>query len=228
MPSTSGTCRDRWSAQRRAAARAPEGVRRGGVGAGVVVVQHRPRPPWAKPAAGVQASRWMNQALRQELLALVEQDHAFVSAPDHDPNSDQVQRQRLELLGRLRRRLVEILDTYGWPGKSLSARTARWRPGCWRSIPCRPRGAGSLPEAAASCRGCRGGRAVAGRRPGGPRVAGGAQRPSVRDDDLPAGRWELGPPLLEDPDRVDTRRRAVGLPRLEQDIRRIEQFYSGN
>jgi hypothetical protein len=61
----------------------------------------------------------MNQALRQELLALVEQDHAFGSAPDHDPNSDQVQHQRLELLGRLRRRLVEILDTYGWPGKSL-------------------------------------------------------------------------------------------------------------
>jgi hypothetical protein len=61
----------------------------------------------------------MNQALRQELLALVEQDHALVGAPDHDPNSDQVQRQRLELLGRLRRRLVQILDTYGWPGKRL-------------------------------------------------------------------------------------------------------------
>jgi hypothetical protein len=30
----------------------------------------------------------MNQALRQELLALVEQDHAFASAPEHDPNSD--------------------------------------------------------------------------------------------------------------------------------------------
>jgi hypothetical protein len=38
----------------------------------------------------------------------------------------------------------------------------------------------------------------------------------------------FGPPLLEDPDRVDTRRRAVGLPPLEEDIRRIEQFYSGN
>jgi len=61
----------------------------------------------------------MNQALRQELLALVEEDHAFVNAPDHDPNSDQVQRQRLELLGRLRRRLVEILDSYDWPGRSL-------------------------------------------------------------------------------------------------------------
>jgi hypothetical protein len=61
----------------------------------------------------------MNQALRQELLALVEEDHGFVSPPEHDPDSDQVQRQRLELLGRLRRRLVQILDTYGWPGKSL-------------------------------------------------------------------------------------------------------------
>jgi hypothetical protein len=61
----------------------------------------------------------VNQALRQELLALVEQDHAFARAPDHDPNRDEVQRQLLELLGRLRRRLVEILDTYGWPGKSL-------------------------------------------------------------------------------------------------------------
>jgi LuxR family transcriptional regulator, maltose regulon positive regulatory protein len=45
----------------------------------------------------------VNQALRQELLALVEQDHAFASAPDYDPNSDQVQPQRLELLGRHRR-----------------------------------------------------------------------------------------------------------------------------
>ncbi len=38
----------------------------------------------------------------------------------------------------------------------------------------------------------------------------------------------FGPPLLEDPDRVDARRRAVGLPPLEEDIRRLEQFHSGN
>src|SRR5262245_18342438 len=62
----------------------------------------------------------VNQALRQELLALVEQDHAFSSAPGRDPGSDQRQRQLLELLGRHRRRLAEILDTYGWPGKSLA------------------------------------------------------------------------------------------------------------
>jgi hypothetical protein len=61
----------------------------------------------------------MNQALRQELLALAEQDQSFLGSPEHDQDSDEVQRQRLELLGRLRRRLVEILDTYGWPGRSL-------------------------------------------------------------------------------------------------------------
>jgi hypothetical protein len=61
----------------------------------------------------------MNQALRQELLALAEQDQSFLGSPEHDWTSDQVQRQLLELLGRLRRRLVEILDTYGWPGRSL-------------------------------------------------------------------------------------------------------------
>jgi hypothetical protein len=57
--------------------------------------------------------------LRQELVALAEQDQAFLGSPEHDWSSDQVQRQLLELMGRLRRRLVEILDTYGWPGKSL-------------------------------------------------------------------------------------------------------------
>jgi hypothetical protein len=35
----------------------------------------------------------------------------------------------------------------------------------------------------------------------------------------------FGPPLLEDSDHVDARRQAVGLPPLEQDIRRIEAFY---
>jgi YVTN family beta-propeller protein len=38
----------------------------------------------------------------------------------------------------------------------------------------------------------------------------------------------FGPPLLENPEQVDARRRAAGLPPLEQDIRRIEQFFSGN
>lgn len=61
----------------------------------------------------------VNDGLRQELLALAEQEQAFLGAPEHDPNSDQDQRQLLELMGRLTRRLVEILDTHGWPGKSL-------------------------------------------------------------------------------------------------------------
>jgi hypothetical protein len=61
----------------------------------------------------------VNEALRQELLALAEQDQTFLGSPEHDWDSVQVQRQLLELLGRLRRRLVEILDSYGWPGKSL-------------------------------------------------------------------------------------------------------------
>jgi len=91
----------------------------------------------------------VNQALRQELLALVEQDHAFLGAPDHDPNSDQVQRQRLALLGRLRRQLVQILDTYGWPGKSLvgdDGAEAAWllalhtMPAPARACPDHPRG----------------------------------------------------------------------------------------
>jgi hypothetical protein len=35
----------------------------------------------------------------------------------------------------------------------------------------------------------------------------------------------FGTPLLEDPDNVDERRRDVGLPPLEQDIRRVRDFY---
>lgn len=62
---------------------------------------------------------WVNQALRQELLALAEQEQAFLGAPEHDWDSDQIQRQLLELMGRITQRLVEILDTYGWPGKRL-------------------------------------------------------------------------------------------------------------
>jgi hypothetical protein len=61
----------------------------------------------------------VNEGLRQELLALAEQDQSFLGSPEHHKNSDEVQRQLLDLMGQLRRRLVEILDTYGWPGKSL-------------------------------------------------------------------------------------------------------------
>lgn len=95
----------------------------------------------------------VNQPLRQELLALVEQDHAFASAPDQDLNSDQAQRRRLELLGRHRRRLVEILDTHGWSGKSLvgdDGAEAAWLLVLY-TMP-DPKGTSSLPDAAASCR----------------------------------------------------------------------------
>ena len=47
------------------------------------------------------------------------QDQSFLGSPGHGWDSDQVQRQLLELMGRLRRRLAEILDTHGWPGRSL-------------------------------------------------------------------------------------------------------------
>lgn len=61
----------------------------------------------------------VNESLRQELLALAEQDQSFLATPKHDWNTEEVQRQLLELMGRLRSWLVEILDTYGWPGVGL-------------------------------------------------------------------------------------------------------------
>jgi hypothetical protein len=136
---------------------------------------------------------------------------------------------RQELLGRHRRRLVEILDTHGWPGRSLvgeDGAEAAWLLAL-HTMP-DPPGAASLPDAHAGCRGGRGGRAVAGRLPGGPLSL--VER-NVQVYGTTICRQEdesFGPPLLEDPDHVDTRRRAVGLPPLEQDIRRIEQSYSGN
>jgi hypothetical protein len=171
----------------------------------------------------------MNQALRQELLALVEQDHAFASAPDHDPNSDQVQRQRLELLGRLRRRLVQILDTYGWPGRSLvgeDGAEAAWMLAL-HTMP--------DPDVLRRCLRLLEGAAAAGEAPSW-QVAFLVDRLSLVERNVQVYGTTIcrqpdasfAPPLLEDPEQVDARRRAVGLPPLEQDIRRIEQFYSGN
>jgi Family of unknown function (DUF6624) len=171
----------------------------------------------------------MNQALRQELLALVEQDHAFASAPEHDPNSDQVQRQRLELLGRHRRRLVQILDTYGWPGKSLvgdDGAEAAWLLAL-HTMP--------DPQVLRRClRLLRAATAAGEAEPW--QVPFLVDRLSLVERNVQVygtticrqADGSFGPRLLEDPDRVDARRRAVGLPPLEQDIRRIEQFYSGN
>ncbi len=171
----------------------------------------------------------MNQALRQELLALVQQDHAFVSAPDDDPNSDQVQRQRLELLGRLRRRLVQILDTHGWPGKSLvgdDGAEAAWLLAL-HTMP--------DPEVLRRCLTLMRDAAAAGEAEPW-QVAFLVDRVSLVERNVQVygtticrrADGSFGPPLLEDPDRVDARRRAVGLPPLEEDIRRLEQFHSGN
>jgi hypothetical protein len=170
----------------------------------------------------------VNQALRQELLALVEQDHAVASAPDHDPNSDQVQRQRLQLLDQHRRRLVEILDTHGWPGKRLAGEDgaeAAWLlalhtmpdPDVLRRCLTLLRAAAAAGEAESW------------------QVAFLVDRVSLVERNVQVYgtticRQEDGrfaPPLLEDPDQLDARRRAVGLPPLEQDIRRLEQFDSG-
>jgi hypothetical protein len=170
----------------------------------------------------------MNQVLRQELLALVEQDHAFVSAPDHDPNSDQVQRQRLALLGRHRRRLVQIFDTYGWPGRSLvgdDGAEAAWLlalhtmpdPDVLRRCLTLLRDAAAVGEAEPW------------------QVAFLVDRVSLVERNVQVYGTTIcrqedgsfGPPLLEDPEAVDARRRAVGLPPLAQDVRRLEQFYSG-
>jgi hypothetical protein len=171
----------------------------------------------------------MNQALRQELLALVQQDHAFVSAPDDDPNSDQVQRQRLELLGRLRRRLVQILDTHRWPGKSLvgdDGAEAAWLLAL-HTMP--------DPEVLRRCLTLMRDAAAAGEAEPW-QVAFLVDRVSLVERNVQVygtticrqADGSFGPPLLEDPDRVDARRRAVGLPPLEEDIRRLEQFHSGN
>ena len=171
----------------------------------------------------------MNQALRQELLALAEQDQSFLGSPEHDWSSDQVQRQLLELLDRLRRRLVEILDTYGWPGKGLvgeDGAAAAWtlalhtmpNPDVLRRCLRLLRDAAAAGEAELW------------------QVAFLVDRVSLVERNVQVYgtticRQEDGsfaPPLLEDPDHVDARRRAVGLPPLEQDIRRIEQFYRSN
>jgi Family of unknown function (DUF6624) len=171
----------------------------------------------------------MNQALRQELLALVEEDHGFVSPPEHDPDSDQVQRQRLELLGRLRRRLVQILDTYGWPGKSLvgdDGAEAAWMLAL-HTMP--------DPDVLRRCLRLLEDAAAAGEAEPW-QVAFLVDRVSLVERNVQVYgtticRQEDGrfaPPLLEDPEQVDARRQAVGLPPLEEDIRRIEQFYSGN
>jgi hypothetical protein len=168
----------------------------------------------------------VNEALRQELLVLAEQDQSFLGSPKRDQNSDEVQRQLLELLGRLRRRLVEILDAHGWPGKSLvgeDGAEAAWTLALH-----------TMPEADVLRR-CltllRAAAAVGEAEPW--QVAFLVDRLSLVERNVQVYGTTIcrqadggfAPPLLEDPDQVDARRRAVGLPPLEQDIRKIEAYY---
>ncbi len=168
----------------------------------------------------------MNEALRRELLALAEQDQSFLGSPERDPNSDQDQRQLLELMGRLRRRLVQILDTHGWPGKSLVDEDARRR--AWTlALHTMPD-----PYVLRRCLALMRDAAAAGEAEPW-QVAFLVDRVSLVERNVQVYgtticRQEDGsfaPPLLEAPDHVDARRRAVGLPPLEHDIRRIEAYY---
>jgi hypothetical protein len=168
----------------------------------------------------------VNQALRQELLALAEQEQSFLGSTEHDQNSDQVQRQLLELLGRVTRRLVQILDAHGWPGKSLvgdDGAEAAWTLAlhtmhdphvlrrCLRLLQAAAAAGDAEPWQAAFL----------------------VDRVSLVERNVQVYGTTIcrqqdgsfGPPLLEDPDQVDERRRAVGLPPLDQEIRKIEGFY---
>jgi hypothetical protein len=171
----------------------------------------------------------MNQALRQELLALAEQEQSFLRSTERDQDSDEVQRQLLEVMGRLTRRLVQILDIYGWPGWSLvgeDGAEAAWTLALHTMHD---------PEVLRRCLTLMRDAAAAGEAEPW-QVAFLVDRVSLVERNVQVygtticrqqdGRF--APPALEDPDRVDARRRAVGLPPLEEDIRRIEQFYSGN
>lgn len=181
------------------------------------------REPIDDPNAGTVT---VNDGLRQELLALADQEQSFLGAPERDPNSDQDQRQVLELLGRLTRRLVEILDTHRWPGKSLvgeDGAEAAWTlalhtmhdPDVLRRCLTLMRGAAAAGEAEPW------------------QVAFLVDRVSLVERNVQVygtticrqADGSFGPPLLEDPDRVDERRRAVGLPPLDQEVRRIEAYY---
>jgi hypothetical protein len=168
----------------------------------------------------------VNQALRQELLALLEQDHAFSKAPQQDPNSDQVQRQRLQLLDRHRRRLVEILDTHGWPGRSLvgdDGAEAAWMLAL-HTMP--------DPQVLRRCLRLLETAAAVGEAPSW-QVAFLVDRVSLVERNVQVygtticrqADGSFGAPLLEDPDQVDARRRAVGLPPLAEDLRKLEAFY---
>jgi hypothetical protein len=171
----------------------------------------------------------VNQELRDELVALAERDQAFLASPGSDWNSDKAQQELLQLMGAIRRRLVEILDEYGWPGRNLvgeDGARAAWTLAL-HTMPEPPvlrRCLALIQEAAPS------GEAEPWQ------VAFLVDRLSLlergvqiygtticRQED-----GSFGPPSLEDPDHVDERRREVGLIPLEQDIQKVQAFYVKN
>ena len=172
----------------------------------------------------------VNEALRQELLALSEQEQSFPGsrsqADDRDSDEAQRQRQLLELLARHRRRLIEIFDTYGWPGKSLAS--ADGAEAAWMlALHTMPD-----PEVLRRCLTLIRAAAKAGEAEPW-QVAHLVDRVSLVERNAQVYGTTIcrqedggfGPPLLEDPEHVDERRRAVGLPPLEYDIGRIEAYY---
>lgn len=121
---------------------------------------------------------------------------------------------------------MEILDTYGWPGKSLAGEDgaeAAWTlalhtmpdPDVLRRCLTLLRDAAAAGEAEPW------------------QVAYLVDRVSLVERNVQVYGTTIcrqedggfGPPLLEDPEHIDERRRAVGLPPLEHDISRIEAYY---
>jgi hypothetical protein len=126
-----------------------------------------------------------------------------------------------------RQRLVQILDSYGWPGRSLvgeDGAAAAWTlalhtmpdPDILRRCLTLMRDA----AAAGEVEPWQVGFLV-------DRVSLVERNVQVYGTTICRKMGGSRRPLLEDPDHVDARRRTVGLPPLEQDIRRIEQFHSG-
>lgn len=169
-----------------------------------------------------------NEELRQELLALAEAERSFLKSPERDADSDVDQRRLLNVMGQLRGRFVEVLDEYGWPGKTLvgeDGAQAAWSLAL-RTMPepavlsrCLElmREAASLGEADLSGVGFLVDRLALIER--GVQVYGTV---ICRMED-----GSFGAPSLEDPDSVEDRRRSVGLIPLDEDIRRIEGFHVG-
>jgi hypothetical protein len=152
---------------------------------------------------------------------MAEEDQSFLTSLKSD--DDEAQERLQELFDRLRARFVEILDVHGWPGKTLvgnDGAEAAWTL-AMHTMPEPPvlrrcleliRIAASVGEVDAS------------------RVAFLVDRAALVDRGVQVYGTVIcrldgggfGPPSLEDPGGVDDRRRSVGLPPLDEDIRRIE------